>query len=445
MSRFVARRRRQGGQVVPLFLLGLISFVLLIVMILNTGQEVVRRTEVQNAADAAAITQASWTARTLNLMTMNQVALTQSFSTSVAAAVYAQTLAEAQLETIFVLAELIKPCVTIIGCIPFAQVTTTVQIPLGAMQLRFPGQRARDFKDLAIAMHDMNGHLVEDFPRFTERIASDVAGPNRVDAPLFHPADDATRGRATPLPVEKTAALGLELPPHGPFPLCRAAEDGTSLGVRKNYDERVRGYAPYQAALTDLGNHFGLNFALTALSPHRAFMRIYGNEYGLPQVHVQGNNAATRELEDVWPLYCGLQAPPVVVPSALVIFPFFPAVDLYKVNERPILPLPSFLTPQDTRDAMSLVAFARRRSSAAILPEQFGKTESATYAYAQAEVFSDGGSYDLYTQDWRARLIPAGLVEREQSEVEDAVSEWPELREFIRAVAANEWEQVNVH
>ncbi len=293
-----SRRRRQSGQIVPLFLIGLTSFVLLVVLILNTGQEVVRRTEVQNAADAAAITQASWAARSLNLVSMNQVALTQSFTISVASAALAQTVAQAQIEVAQLLVQFAPACVTIIGCAPVVHITTTIQTPLLTLMAKSPVERSKDFKDLAIAMQDMNAHLADEFPAFTQRIAGELAETNRIDAPLFHPRDAATRGRATSLPIEKTATLGLELPPFGPFPLCRAGEDGTSARVRGNFDERRRGYAPYEAAMDDLGSYLPLNTALTNLSGYFAFMKIYRKKFSEPPL--LGENAVTKTLEDMW-------------------------------------------------------------------------------------------------------------------------------------------------
>lgn len=85
----------QRGQIVPLFMFGVLGLVLLVVFLLNTGAQLDTRMKVQNAADAAAITQAAWTARTMNLISMNNVAITQTAAASVNLTAAYYTIAEA--------------------------------------------------------------------------------------------------------------------------------------------------------------------------------------------------------------------------------------------------------------------------------------------------------------------------------------------------------------
>lgn len=468
--------RDERGQIVPLFLLGLVTFVLLVVMILNTGEEVVRRTEVQNAADAAAITQASWTARSLNLVAMNQVALTQSFTVSVVSAAVAQVATEALAVTLDLQHQYEWICektgvITVgLSCLgagaAIAALAVSVQVPLGIVLSKDPGGRSGDFREIAIALTDMNAHLRDDFPKATRRIAAQVAGTNRVDPPLFHPAAAGSAGEATPLPVED--APPVELPPYGPSRLCRTGEEGTTTGdLFGNFESHGQGrpYRPYPLAREDAVGQDGLLLALQALKAQSALIRFYDREYGPASRQGRRDNALTRNLDQWWRVYCHGRVLPQVIPwvanpsrakgtpGARVIpiphvrhvpMPPLP-LSLYRVQGRPLAPLPGALTPQSTRDALSLVAFTRRRSDAAILPARFTRPEPATYAYAQAEVYSAGGTYDLFTQDWKARLVPARLVERRRREVERAVARWPGLEGFLRAAASGELDTVNAH
>ena len=63
-----ARCHRQGGQIAPVALFGVLIASAVLVMMFNTGQKVTEKSQVANAADAAAYSGAVWTARHLNFM-----------------------------------------------------------------------------------------------------------------------------------------------------------------------------------------------------------------------------------------------------------------------------------------------------------------------------------------------------------------------------------------
>ncbi|MFT5332588.1 MAG: hypothetical protein ACJASY_002482 [Halioglobus sp.] len=77
--------RGQRGQIVALTMFLAIPAALVLAYILNGGAIAFRKTELQNATDTAAFTQAAWVARSLNVMSMNNTAMTQSFVISNAA------------------------------------------------------------------------------------------------------------------------------------------------------------------------------------------------------------------------------------------------------------------------------------------------------------------------------------------------------------------------
>jgi hypothetical protein len=77
--------RGQRGQIVALTMFLAIPAALVLAYILNGGAIALRKTELQNATDTAAFTQAAWVARSLNVMSMNNTAITQSFVISNAA------------------------------------------------------------------------------------------------------------------------------------------------------------------------------------------------------------------------------------------------------------------------------------------------------------------------------------------------------------------------
>ena len=79
------------------------------------------------------------------------------------------------------------------------------------------------------------------------------------------------------------------------------------------------------------------------------------------------------------------------------------------------------------------------------MPGRFANPPSATYAYAQAEVYTEQAAHDLFTQDWRARLVPAKLLERRKNEVVRAVEEFSTLHELFGSLSPDELRRVNAH
>lgn len=83
LTRFHADRR---GSYTLISVFGAIPFVFLVLQILNVGSVNLDRMRAQNAADALAQTHAQWTARSLNTISMNNVAMTQAATVAVGSA-----------------------------------------------------------------------------------------------------------------------------------------------------------------------------------------------------------------------------------------------------------------------------------------------------------------------------------------------------------------------
>jgi len=71
------RRRRCRGQVMFIVLLGTVLLAGMVMYVINVGDRVTRKVEMQNAADSTAVAGASWMARSMNLVGMNNVAQTR--------------------------------------------------------------------------------------------------------------------------------------------------------------------------------------------------------------------------------------------------------------------------------------------------------------------------------------------------------------------------------
>jgi len=77
----VTIRRRQSGQVAPVALFGMLIAGAVLVTMFNTGQKITEKSQVANAADAAAYSGAVWTARHLNFMAYTNRAMVANHAT----------------------------------------------------------------------------------------------------------------------------------------------------------------------------------------------------------------------------------------------------------------------------------------------------------------------------------------------------------------------------
>src|SRR5262245_50617175 len=90
-KRLVAFHRDEGGQIIFLVLFSLFALVCLIALVVNTGDQITHKMEMQNAADAVAVSGANWVARGMNVISMNNVAMTDILAVIVIAKSLSQT------------------------------------------------------------------------------------------------------------------------------------------------------------------------------------------------------------------------------------------------------------------------------------------------------------------------------------------------------------------
>ena len=76
----------ESGQYSVIALFGAVPFAMLLVQILNVGSLSMDRMKAQNAADAIALTHANWTARSLNVVAMNNTTMSQTITVGVTSA-----------------------------------------------------------------------------------------------------------------------------------------------------------------------------------------------------------------------------------------------------------------------------------------------------------------------------------------------------------------------
>ncbi len=68
----------EDGQVMWFFAMTALALVVLAALVMNTGRQIARKIEMQNAADSAAVSSAVWIARGMNVISMDNVGMTES-------------------------------------------------------------------------------------------------------------------------------------------------------------------------------------------------------------------------------------------------------------------------------------------------------------------------------------------------------------------------------
>jgi len=77
MQRLRRLHSDEQGQVLWFFVMTIMSLVILAAVVVNTGRQIARKIEMQNAADAAAVSSAIWIARGMNVISMDNVGMTE--------------------------------------------------------------------------------------------------------------------------------------------------------------------------------------------------------------------------------------------------------------------------------------------------------------------------------------------------------------------------------
>ncbi len=415
--------RDNRGQVLPVLMVAMLALVVFISLLFNTGQQTIARRQVQDAADAIALSEAVWVARSLNIMAMNQVALTQSFAVNVVSSTMLPTLAEGLAKAIAKINSYIACCETIAGCLfcgpaSIDLLVRTVVPLLQLLQEDLP--LIRNSASLARALSDMNQDLVKQFPGFSQELARSLARDNGLgdDPPILYAGYGVTEPSARTIGLPVVAETLTDLPS-----LYLTGSSGTpnNLGLFWNYQAHgyPRGKGPYPIARDS---------AVAALAEPLNAMS------GFPHYIVP--NLLTRfrdRMEATWK--AASLARMLLMPPARV-----------KIFKAKNAPLPVTPLGQRRRNQWSLMAVVRRQESVIAAASRFDNAPGAAYAYAQAEVVNDM-NYDLYTQQWRAKLVPARLWEdRDQRpRLIEVIQNYKELRELIQRIPETDWENVNAH
>ncbi len=419
--------RDERGQIVPMFMLGILALVALLALVLNTGNQVNARIKVQDAADAAAVTQAAWTARSLNVISMNNVAITQAFAINVITTALLAPLTEASLKAAEKLNTYIE-CIKI--CWPLAlDLSYRVIRPLVRIWMERPDRIISRSNSIVRALEEMNEQTVREFPKLSGDLARKMAKTNglRDDVPRFYSGWERNGRCGSKVKCYETSTLPIEevslsysgaMSVFDSVPLCSTGNWGTPRFPDIFWNFQEHGY-PRNRGPYNLG-HDSVDSEITA--PIDALEDF---------PHFKSVKADFKKIaKGLWNITCLSRR-----------LPTGHKVKLYKTKNRPT----PMMRLARQRDDWSILAFTRlRQGDGPAMSTLYKNPAHAVYGYAQAEVFNPI-SYDLYTQDWRAMLTPARLLNNAKRSAVAAVDDYTELQKVLTEISDAELETVNAH
>lgn len=450
--------RDDSAQIAPLVVLGALPFAMLVALIFNTGEQIVSRTQAQNAADAAAMTQGTWAARSMNAMAINNVAITQAHAISVIGTTLMPEIVAAQAEILLQGSEYLrmsfqcpsKASACLVGYPACLAVCIAFYVALGAhlawieiqlIDVFDEAQRGIGFGNIAKSLSQMNEHIVANAPDFNRAVQNEIAAVNGLTDPdntlIMFAGYDQSDPYALPV-AETEFGVGAELCKTGGALPAPEGLRGTYFGLLpgsgsivsvldKNFE--VHGYeegtGPFE---------IGRDTAIDAIAKPVDALE------GIIHTMIPGMTLSDGDLDDVgfpddlkfenvadeaYQVACLAQ---FMVPGG--------RMTLYQVaNPRSPLDYGN----RDSRDQWSLLAYARKpRATTAVMGGAeavfgFDNPPHNVFGLAQAELYN-GIWFDLYTQGWRAKLVPAHMLEGSlQNEAIAAADSFGVLRDLLDA------------
>jgi hypothetical protein len=482
-SQLKALHADRRGAIAPVMILCFIFFGFMVIMILNTGQVVGDKIRVQNGADAAAMVQGDWTASHLNTMSMNNVALTQSYTALVVSTTVLQVVtdfmqrAQGTKDAIMAHAEI--ACAILLwgyaACVEAYEAYTIpcdIAIAAGATYLaRYdPMYGIWAGRANVSALNAMNDYLVQSLPDRVGRIATQMLPYNDIDSVFYYPPCDTS---VTGCRADRSIQ-GSRLPVDGGAigrgaafkELCDAASTGSDGSHRLNFDKLgyPRGKGPYTSGGSSSNPHVrdyisqetGLGLMLELFYwTYPVRDPLLGTEfapiYDDPQ-SVEDNNFTTT-MNSNWNTACGGGADIAVGLASGLVGGLVPTPYLLKGNTIGALmgggyagQIASMLS--GTED-FQFLAYAARRHRSIVSVDLYDTAMKADYGYGQSYVFNPSSS-DLYTQNWQAMLMPSKWMDQ-PSQVLDgldqrAASDFNELVTVMkRGGNTDAFKVVNVH
>ena len=465
----------RDGQIVPLAVIGMIPLVMLLGMIFNTSEQVVDKTRAQNAVDAAVMTQATWTARSLNIMSMNNVAITQTHAINVIGATLLPELIELSIESVKKFREHLQNgqrCVSaasacgpfqpacVAGCVavfggllahltivvikPLIDIWQDLNIPVAdflfsPVDLLTGGSpdlpdgttalgHISDFAQMGQALVKMNDYIAKQSATFAKQTVTGVSERNglsplnetlflwaayKKDDPHGIPVEEVAFGSkgSGSNPSSLASGIGREICKTGYWGTAFFDPTGSLLSLDFNFQEH--GYELYEGPF-----EVGRESVSGAIKKPRDALTSFPHFGSRPSARFDNL------IKVSYPAACSLRQF-IKFPNG-IIGSFTPYRVASDQGARPIFSHGTVNSDhRNSRDTWSLFGFSKiARPEETVMSGWFVNDPDAVYASAQAEVYN-GVWYDLYTQDWHAKLVSTHMLEGDlQSELIDEVRDF---------------------
>ncbi len=416
--------RDTRGAIAPLMILLFLFFLYWTVSVFNAGQLSLDKMRTQNGADVAAMVHADWTARGLNTMSMNNVALSQNLVALVASASVVEAeldLGARALETGSAILAASAVCQGFPPCLAYYAARAAPAFATVA-QLYDYERRHDARKGVTVAratiesLNRMNDDLVRSMPRIAGNAIKASLAPNDIDAVfVYKPCENGegcggAGGSGRDLPVDRGSRAQAYLE------LCDAAENGSNGRSRLNYEKLgyPRDKGPLKAGgsrnmpVKDyISRQTGLGLIYQQFYAAYPFPEPYLGTT-IPPLFLEpqtlASNDFTLKFDRNWNLACfggvagGMLGLGSVVPTPYGLSGALPMIGA----------LGSRFEDADDFKILAVAARKRRRMAVVNLFEQAMETD---YAYAQSWVFNPSAA-DLYTQDWQGQSAPATFMDR---------------------------------
>jgi len=497
MSRFrqMLLRRRKGA-VAMVAVVGMIPAATILAANLNSGQMTNDRRVAQDAADALAMMHGQWTARALNIVSMNQVAATQAMTVAIGSEALDRTLQELEITAWKALgyiaghagancpprsgfpANIVEAAVWSVPC--FAQhvyegsQAVETLIETDRIERRYDPEHGIDLSHAALAaIEGMNRALFERHPRAMREIAQDYAQELGIDTWHFAdpcvdapgaPCDQTNSRDGMALPIEDggldariqfCAAMNLGTTtrfttfatrgfPMGQGPLQFGGSNGTP-----NVKEHINAESDIGQALEDFKEWYDDARLLAYIArfddyPQSPPFQLIGEQ------NADGPNSFTRRFDAKELSVCAIGGSVTGPLNDLIRMEIeAPVPTMWVLRDMsPLNPLPP-VRPEDMSAAFHILAYAQITADERVGTRVLGQSMEMQTAFGQVGVYNPDGA-DLFSQNWHSILMPASRVDDPrdagQRLGQQATADFDDLAETLQRVTdLGTWGRVNAH
>lgn len=385
ITRLRSFHRDEQGQIIYLTVVSVVVFLSLAALIINSGNAVTRKLETQNAVDAAAVSGVTWIARGMNIISMNNVAMTEVLAITIILdalnetgrigyerAVFLEKIAQAACN-LGALVPVVGWAISAVGCadLPLVQSAKFVFEGIKAAKGAIDGAKTALWGMLS-TLEAISGAVKTGFPFIGYGEATRIGRQNRAEGFVMYPPFS--------MPAERRDFSDFCHP--------------TYVGSPSSYPKPLqRGYQPLLGYDPDEG-------------PLLKFRKPVNWGLLLPMVAIFSPNLFRDQTETRFGELCrGSSSGDYSSPRSS------PAPFLLKGAQRS--------TNRSTEQLKSVtrelnyLGIAWRATESMFMQARFINPQSYVCAYGQARVFNST-SFDLFTQDWRVKLVKADLLDTDQ-------------------------------